>query len=417
METQASVAVIGGGIVGSCTALSLQARGFRVTLFAPAVTREMTSYGNAGVITHASVIPLNIPGVLGKLPRYLFNRDPALRIAPQFLPRVAPWLLRFMRDCEPASVARRAKALDQLIRPALAAHRRWAHAAHAEALFHERGWTKLYRHPQAYERTHGERQLWGENGVAFEPLEGEALESIFDGASRHYSLGMRIPDTAHVDSPGALVACYRALFVARGGEWREGSVAGVEPVTGGYRVAGHADTFAQAVICAGPWSNELVRPLGYRLPMAFERGYHQEFALDAGQQLNMPFHDVEGAFVCTPMNDGVRVLTGIEFAHRDARPTPHQLRRVLPQVREVLKLEAPRGEPWLGRRPSLPDGLPVIGAAPRHPGLWFGFGHGHIGLSTGAVTGEWLAEALVSGEEAPSRAAFSPSRWLGAGAD
>ncbi|ARS52346.1 NAD(P)/FAD-dependent oxidoreductase [Kushneria konosiri] len=406
-----SVAVLGGGIVGSCTALSLQERGFHVTLFAPRIEREMTSYGNAGVITHASVIPLNIPGVLSRLPRYLLNRDPSLRIAPAALPGITPWLWRFMRGCEPASVGRRAAALNALITPALAAHRHLAGPAGASALFHERGWTRLYRQPGALERIAGERALWKSNGVRFDLLEGEMLETVFEGASKHYTLGVRIPDTAHVDSPGALVERYRALFVARGGEWRCDTPKGIEPGARGYRVAGHERHFDQVAVCAGPWSMELVRPLGYRLPMAFERGYHQEFSLVNGQTLLAPFYDVDGAFVCSPMNDGVRILTGIEFDRRDRTATPHQLARILPRVRDVLALGQARGEPWLGRRPSMPDGLPVIGAASKHPGLWFGFGHGHIGLSTSAVTGQWLAEAMAGKDSNPAMAAFSPCRF------
>ncbi|WP_157959032.1 NAD(P)/FAD-dependent oxidoreductase [Salinicola endophyticus] len=406
-----TIAVIGGGIVGLCTALSLQQRGFAVTLVAPETSREMTSYGNAGVITQASVIPLNIPGLLGKVPRYLLNRDPALRIAPAFLPRATPWLLRFMRGCQAESVASRTASLARLIRPALAAHRHWAREAGAESLFHETGWTKLYRHPQARERVSLECQLWDANEVAYEPLTGTALDQVFDGASRHYTLGLRIPETAYVDSPGALVARYRDLFLARGGRWQCASVAGIEPVAGGFRLQGGDTRYAQVAVCAGPWSRELVAPLGYRPPLAFERGYHQEFTLGAGQGLAMPFHDVEGAFVCTPMNGGVRVLTGIEFDARDRKPTPRQLQRVLPRVRQVLALGEAQGEPWLGRRPSLPDGLPMIGAAPRHPGLWFAFGHGHIGLSTGAVSGEWLADDILRGREDPQRGAFSPARF------
>ncbi|MFC0266868.1 NAD(P)/FAD-dependent oxidoreductase [Kushneria aurantia] len=406
-----SVAVVGGGVVGSCTALALQERGFRVTLYAPAIDTGMTSWGNAGVITHASVIPLNIPGLLGQLPRYLLNLDPALRIAPLALPGVAPWLTRFLRGCEPASVARRSAALARLIAPALDAHRHWATPAGADDLFHMTGWSKLYRHLPTQARITAMTEPWTANDVHFELLQGDALEQVFGGASRHYALGMRIPQTAYVDSPGRLVERYRDLFVQRGGEWCCDSPTAIEPLSAGYRLAGHQTVHEQLAVCAGPWSCDLLRPLGYRLPMAFERGYHQEFALDPAQSLATPFHDVDGAFVCTPMNGGVRVLTGIEFDRRDRGATPHQLRRILPRVREVLTLGEARGEPWLGRRPSFPDGLPAIGAAPRHAGLWFGFGHGHIGLSTAAVTGDWLARAMVSGQEDPARADFSPRRF------
>jgi D-amino-acid dehydrogenase len=105
--------------------------------------------------------------------------------------------------------------------------------------------------------------------------------------------------------------------------------------------------------------------------------------------------DAENGYVVTPMERGIRLTTGIEFAARDAAPTPIQLDRALAKARELFPLGEPRDEPWLGRRPCFPDSLPVIGPAPGRPGLWLDVGHGHLGFTLGPVTGRLLAEMMT----------------------
>ncbi|WP_043445702.1 NAD(P)/FAD-dependent oxidoreductase [Halotalea alkalilenta] len=412
-HSRTDIAVVGAGAVGTCTALALQQKGFNVSLFERLVTgTQMTSYGNAGVITHSSVIPLNVSNLWRKLPRLAANLDPGLRIALGYLPRAAPWLARFVRGCNPDSVATRALALERLVAPALDAHRRLSRAAGCEGRLHHSGWLKLYRGEASHRAAAGERRLWDDLGVEYHELEGRALEEYLDHGAKVYARGTLIPNTSYVDDPGALVGAYRRMFVHRGGRLEELAAPALVPTASGFRIAGCPRDFAQAVVCAGPWSLDLLAPLGYRLPMISERGYHQEFLEARPGSVRAPFHDVEAAFVCTPMAGRLRILSGIELDDRDRPPTPRQLTRLLPRAREAVGLGEAQGAPWLGRRPSLPDGMPVLGAAPRHPGLWFGFGHGHIGLSTSAISGEWLAEMVCAGRELDAYRAFSPRRFL-----
>jgi D-amino-acid dehydrogenase len=166
------------------------------------------------------------------------------------------------------------------------------------------------------------------------------------------------------------------------------------------------------VVALGPWSKDLLQPLGYHVPMAFERGYHQEFKPNPARALRRPIHDADGGFVMTPMEQGIRVTSGVELTARDAPSSFAQLDAVVPLARGVVGFGDAVGEPWRGARPTLPDSLPMIGPAPRHSGLWLAFGHQHIGFTTGPATGAAIA-AMIGGKPPPFDAApFSPGRYL-----
>ena len=174
----------------------------------------------------------------------------------------------------------------------------------------------------------------------------------------------------------------------------------LEQVTGGWRVSGpHGALVARDVVVAlGPWSDLVLRPLGYSIPLGVKRGYHLHLAPRGNAVLHHPVLDSDLGYLLAPMNRGIRLTTGVEFARRDAPPTPIQLERALPRARALFPLgDAVDAKPWMGARPCLPDMLPVIGKAPRHAGLWFDFGHQHHGLTLGPATGRLLAE-MMTGE-------------------
>src|SRR5262249_32216010 len=157
-------------------------------------------------------------------------------------------------------------------------------------------------------------------------------------------------------------------------------------------------TAPAVVVALGPWSGDLLEPLGYRIPLGVKRGYHMHFKAHGNATLNRPVIDVQYGYALTPMVKGIRLTTGAEFALRDAPPTPVQLNRTEVLAREVFPLgERVEAEPWLGRRPCLPDMLPMVGKARRHDGVWVNFGHHHLGFTMGPVTGRLLAE-MMTGE-------------------
>jgi D-amino-acid dehydrogenase len=220
--------------------------------------------------------------------------------------------------------------------------------------------------------------------------------------------------TASVDSPGAVVKAYARMFAGVGGEIRQSEIRAVEPDGDGWRVvlADGAIKTRHVVVALGPWSPDLLRPLGYRVPMAFERGYHRDFRPNPARSLLRPIHDAQGSFLMTPMEQGIRITSGVELTDRDAPSSFAQLDQVIPLARGVIEFGEAVGETWRGARPTLPDSLPMIGSAPRHPGLWLAFGNQHIGFTTGPATGAAIA-AMIGGA-APSYDVrpFSPGRYL-----
>ena len=137
-------------------------------------------------------------------------------------------------------------------------------------------------------------------------------------------------------------------------------------------------------------------PLGIKLPFAVKRGYHRHFRPEGNARLSRPVLDTENGYVLAPMEQGIRLTTGVEFAARDAKPTPVQFGRLMPAARALFPLGEPvEPQPWLGARPCFADSRPVISRAPRQRGLWLAFGHGHWGLTLGAVTGRLIAEMMT----------------------
>ncbi len=211
-----------------------------------------------------------------------------------------------------------------------------------------------------------------------------------------------------------MVKAYAQMFAAGGGTIRQSGIRRIEPHGDGWRVqlADGEIAARHVVVALGPWSAELLQPLGYRVPLAFERGYHQHFVSNPARKLLRPIHDAEGGFLMTPMEQGVRVTSGVELTARDAPSNFSQLEAVVPMARSVVEFGDALGERWRGARPTLPDSLPMIGAAPRHRGLWFAFGNQHVGFTTGPGTGAAIA-AMIAGDAPPFEVrAFSPARYI-----
>jgi len=167
------------------------------------------------------------------------------------------------------------------------------------------------------------------------------------------------------------------------------------------------------VVCAGPWSGSVLEWLGYRVMLQVERGYHQHFEQSGDKRLTRPLHDVDAGYIFAPMEPGLRLTTGVELQHRDAEPNHSQLQQVIPRAREAVDLGEPTADPvWMGCRPTFPDSRPVIDRAPAHENLWMAFGHQHIGLMSGPVTGKLLVQAICGEKTDIDLTPFAAGRWI-----
>jgi D-amino-acid dehydrogenase len=400
-ELKADVLVLGAGMVGVGAALHLQKKGRDTVLIdRHELAGEETSYGNGGLIESASVFPYMFPRDLRQILQYATNRTPQLRYHFADLPSFLPWLVRYFLASSPERALHSAMAELPLIQRSLVEHEALIAEANVPELLRRTGWIKLYRSDATLAKAVQELERARQYGVAGDILDAPAIAAREPHLSGDFAGAVHFPDPGFVPDPGGLTKAYAALFGRKGGRFLVGDARTLEQSGARWRVATleGSITAREVVVAMGPWSDQIFAPLGYSIPLNVKRGYHIHLAPRGNAMLNHPVLDTDQGFLLAPMNRGIRLTTGAEMARRDAPPTPVQIERAMPKAHKLFPLGDPvDAQPWKGARPCLPDMLPVIGKAPRHPGLWFDFGHQHHGLTLGPATGRLLAE-MMTGE-------------------
>jgi D-amino-acid dehydrogenase len=412
------VGVIGAGIVGVCAASWLQRDGHKVFIVEAGEPGHGASFGNAGALNASSVTPMSMPGIMWKVPQWLFDPLAPLALRWRYLPTIAPWLIRFIRAGSPEKVHAQARALRPLVGATLEALQPLIRDAGAEDLVHRFGHLYVYRSPQGPEKERLAWQLRRENGVEIDEFNADELRQLEPALSRDYQRGILVRENGHTSNPLALVERLLDRFLGSGGELVRARAHGF--VLDGGRLAAirtdqgelAADT---AVVCAGAWSKPLAAALGDKIPLETERGYHLMIR-DPEAAPRIPTADADGKFVATPMATGLRFAGTVELAGLAAPPDWRRARILLEQGRRMLPGLAPdypeeRISVWMGHRPSLPDSLPVLGRSTATPDVIYAFGHGHVGLTAAPMTGKVVADLVASRPPAIDIAPFSPSRF------
>lgn len=396
---RADVLVLGAGMVGVSTALHLQKRGASVILIDRRGVGEETSYGNAGLIQREGVVPYPFPRDLGLVAQYALNLLPEANLHWSALPRVAPWLARYFLWSNPRQIAETARAASPLVERCITEHEALMQEAGIIGMLRRTGYLKLFRTQQVLEAALAKDEAQrAPYGVNMKLLSADAVAELEPHLRGAYAGGILMPDPASVPDPSAVAKGYARLFQERGGKVLIGDARTLAQFPQGWEVSTDAGIARgnSAVLTLGPWADDVFKPLGYRFPLGVKRGYHMHYKPVGNAVLNRPVLDAQVGYVMAPMTQGIRLTTGAEFALRDAPPSPVQLDKIEPRAREIFPLgERAEQTPWLGRRPCLPDMLPIIGRAPRHEGLWFNFGHHHLGFTLGPPTGRLLAEVMT----------------------
>ncbi len=394
--------VLGAGIVGVSAALHLQARGWSAAIVDRlGEAAGETSFGNSGIVQSEAVVPYVFPRNLREIALAALNRDPRAHIRYAALPSIAPALWRYFQASTPARKNETARAMAAFIGAASAEHRKLAQEAGAGALLRETGWIKAFRGRRGEDLAHEEIEELKPYGVrpaamldraALIALEPQIGEAAIGGA--HFAEPLTTPD------PQGLTRSYAALFLARGGRLEKGDARSLAQSGATWTVNTESGPLMArlAVVALGPWSDEVARPLGLRLPFFVKRGYHMHYEAKGNARLNRPVLDLERGYVVAPMALGLRLTTGAEFARADDPPSTAHLDRLEPFAKEMFPLGTRKdAAPWLGRRPCLPDMRPIVGPFPGRAGLWLNFGHHHLGLTLGPASGRLIAE-MMSGE-------------------
>ncbi|MEZ2353456.1 NAD(P)/FAD-dependent oxidoreductase [Caballeronia sp. RCC_10] len=392
------VVVLGSGIVGVSCALHLQDRGRRVALVDRRAPGEETSFGNAGLIETASVVPYGFPRDLRTLLRYVRNNSTDLYWDYRALPHFASWLARFWWESSPQKLLAAGRDVLPLIRQSYDEHERFVRRAKLGHLVRASGWIDAYRTPREFSSQAAAAEVTAQSyGLRVTVLDTATLAAREPGLVDGFCGALHWQDPKSIVNPGALTKGYADLFQAEGGSILMGDATSLTSQAGAWTVQTSSGRLVakEVVVALGPWSDRVFAPLGYRIPLRAKRGYHMHYR-PTRPMLSMPFVDAEQGYVIAPMEGRLRLTTGVEIARRGARPTDIQLERAERTARPSFGLgERLDASSWLGLRPCTPDMRPVIGRAPRHTGLWFAFGHNHHGLTLGPASGRLLAEMMI----------------------
>jgi D-amino-acid dehydrogenase len=411
---KADAVVVGGGVVGVSTALHLQRSGRQVVLVERNTPGSGASGHNGGVINVGECVPTGTPGILRSIPRLVLDPMAALVVRYRYLPRLTPWLTRFVLASRPDAVDEISIALQRLTRLAMEGYRPLLESSEAGSLVHAGGLLMAYCKRQAYERDEFSRDLRTRRQDTFEILDAPAITELDPILAGRFDCAVYRPEAHFTFESRRFTELLAADFVARGGILHRAEVTTLE------RGAGRVDAVHTTVgrlaaesfvIAAGAWSRPLTRQLDLDVPLETERGYGV-YLPHAELDLKLPVVVCDFNISVARAGTGVQI-TGIDELASVSAPAKYALTDRLVRAAKLVfpELRTDEAEPWMHCRPSMPDSLPVIGAVPRYPNAYLAFGHGHKGLGLAGITGQ-LARELMD-DEAPSLdiQAYSPLRF------
>ncbi|TDR06398.1 NAD(P)/FAD-dependent oxidoreductase [Marinomonas communis] len=397
--------VLGAGMVGISSALALQEVGHTVTVVDRIQPGLESSFGNAGIIQTEAVEPYALPQDISTLWRYAIGQtnDVLWKLEPTL--RMAPALWRYFLNSATDKHRKISITYAKLAALATADHAPLIEASGSEELIIRNGLAMLYRDEASFEKEKARAErLEREFCVRSRIVDGVTYQAEEPALKQAPAGAIHWLDSWSCKDPGGLTQAYAALFEQRGGRILHGDASSLTQTTTGWVVKTEQGIVGaeQVVIALGPWSPELLKRFGYRIPMVYKRGYHGHY--QETTHLNRPFLDVANGVLAAPMSRGIRVTTGAALVDLNDPADPEQLERGVNALRSLLEMgERVQEKQWYGTRPCMPDMLPVVGKAPKHDRMWFHFGHGHQGFTQGPTTAKILM-ADIAGER--------ESQWL-----
>ncbi|EJT02405.1 FAD-binding oxidoreductase [Rhizobium sp. CCGE 510] len=401
---KAPLVVVGAGIIGVVIAYELQRRGQAVLLVDKAAPGMGASYGNMASIAVTEFMPASRPGIWAQMPKWLLDPEGPVRIRPGYLPKLAPWFLRFLaasrpsklRELEAAGAAlcgRVYEDLDVLLKETGLTHMLTAD-----------GCLSLYTDEAEFRVDREHIDILERFGFRHEILGGNAIRDLEPALTTKVGKAVLFPDNRSITDPYKLVTALTEKFQAFGGSIVEGDVVGFEQNEAGVSALRLADGRSVAadkvVLAAGAFTARVSALLREHIPLETERGYHTQI-MEPGISMRHSIIWPARAFMVTPTAGGIRVGGTVEMAGLDAPPDYRRAKILVKRAREALpELKAEGVTEWMGHRPALPDTVPVMGPSAKRRNVWYATGHGHLGLTYAATTGRLMAD-LVMGVQPP----------------
>jgi glycine/D-amino acid oxidase-like deaminating enzyme len=390
--------VIGAGVAGLSTALYLQRAGIAVAVIDPLGPAGGASFGNAGLLSPDTAVPIALPGMLRKVPGWLADPLGPLSVRPSYFPHALPWLLRWIRSGRAQRVMAISDAMRALHRHTLDCWKELLGPELYGSLIRPSGQVQVWEDGAESASAQLERQIRERHGIRADPLTADDLRQMFPGIARDVTRGLLVPGNGYTVSPQRSVRMLGELFCQEGGLLiNERAMKLIPRAGGGWMVMTNAANRSseQVVVAAGAWSRQLLDPLGIKVPLETERGYHA-MLFEPEVSLSLPISNKTRAFGMTPMEDGLRVAGTVEIAGLDAPPNEERAKVLVQHAKRMFPaLKGEKVRYWMGFRPSTPDSLPILGGAPGRQGLYFVFGHGHFGISGGPPSGRLVARMMT----------------------
>ena len=407
------VAVIGAGIVGISSAIWLRRAGVEVTVIDRGLPGTGTSHGNAGVLAACAMVPVTAPGLMRKAPMMALDSNFPLFLRWSYVPRLLPWLRRYMTNANDADTRRIALGLTSIVSDTVEQHKSLCADLGLGDWVTDSDYCFAYGNRTAFA---SESYTWGlraDAGFTPQIIEGAEVHEYEPALGPDITCLAVMKQHGFIRSPGGYVQALAKAFVEGGGKIMQAEVKDFDltdgQITGVQTTQGSVACDA-AVLATGVWSKPMMAKLGLQVPLESERGYHVVFEGAIGGP-RQPTMIASGKFVATPMEQGLRCAGIVEFGGLDAGPSQAPLDLLRRHVARAFPgLSATNEIEWLGHRPAPSDSLPLIGEI-GNSRVFAAFGHHHIGLTGGPKTGRLVAGLITGQQVNTDLAPYHPQRF------
>ena len=388
------IGIIGAGIQGVCNALFLQKKGFDVIIFDKDEPGCGASYGNAGHFSPYASVPLNRPDVLTDVPAMLLSSNGPLALKWNYVPKMIPWFLKFIRNCTKERMMHTATYMHQILDLALPAYEELFTEVDLEGLVVDNGIMYIWNNQNISSRNL-EIKIRDELGVKQKLLNSKEIHDLEPNIKPIYDGGVFYEYAKHTTNPKKVLLKLFDLFIQKGGKFLKHDIKNLnfdedKPVI---RTETQRFIFDKVVIACGAFSKKFTKDLYENIPLDTERGYHIHYK---GYQhlISRPVVFSNRGFGMTPMEQGLRVVGTVEFGGLENPPSKGRIKNLINNAKFMLNDLPEHEDEWLGFRPSLPDFLPVIGPSKNYKNVFYSFGHHHLGWTLGAISGKIISKMI-----------------------